>query len=467
MAPTSCPEIRGEANHEIPDQYLDPTRARRVLGWRPQFDHPTTASRARGRWYREFLADDALDERCVPRMRQGEPAGCSLARVDPARERAAVRRASSTIPTPAIRWTWPCARRVPSCSSPRRLPPAVLFADYAYLSSVSDTMLRHAQAYAERLLQRRALGANALVVEIGSNDGYLLQHFSQAGVAVLGIDPGSRRRRRRPNGAASRPASHFFGRDLADELAGEGIRADIVVANNVMAHVPEINEVIAGVVRLLKDDGVFVVETPYVRDLLDRLEFDTIYHEHVFYYSLTALRALLARHGLRVIDVERVSIHGGSIRVTAALSGGPNDAVLALLEEEAAWRPHDPDTYAAFAARVDALRIELSSLLRERKASGRRLAAYGAAAKGTTLLSVIGVGEDVLDFAVDRNPRKQGRYIPGTKVRIYPPEHLLEAMPDDVLLLTWNFSDEIMTQQAEYRRRGGHFIVPIPSPSIM
>jgi SAM-dependent methyltransferase len=344
--------------------------------------------------------------------------------------------------------------------------PTVLFADYAYLSSFSDTMLRHAQAYAERVLQSRALGANALVVEIGSNDGYLLRHFRQAGVAVLGIDPA-----RAAAAAAERAGvptrTAFFGRDLADQLVGEGIRPDVVVANNVMAHVPEINDVVTGVVRLLKDDGVFVIETPYVRDLLDRLEFDTIYHEHVFYYSLTALRALLARHGLRVIDVERVSIHGGSIRVTAAARGRPNDAVFAMMEEEAAWRPHDPETYAAFAARVDALRFELSGLLRERKASGRRLAAYGAAAKGTTLLSVIGVGEDVLDFAVDRNPRKQGRYMPGTKVRIYPPEHLLEAMPDDVLLLTWNFRDEIMTQQAEYRRRGGQFIVPIPSPSIM
>ncbi len=344
--------------------------------------------------------------------------------------------------------------------------PAVLFADYAYLSSFSDTMLRHAQAYAERVLQSRTLGANALVVEIGSNDGYLLRHFRQAGVAVLGIDPA-----RAAAAAAERAGvptrTAFFGRDLADQLVGEGIRADVVVANNVMAHVPEINDVVTGVVRLLKDDGVFVIETPYVRDLLDRLEFDTIYHEHVFYYSLTALRALLARHGLRVIDVERVSIHGGSIRVTAAARGRPNDAVFAMMEEEAAWRPHDPETYAAFAARVDALRFELSGLLRERKASGRRLAAYGAAAKGTTLLSVIGVGEDVLDFAVDRNPRKQGRYMPGTKVRIYPPEHLLEAMPDDVLLLTWNFRDEIMKQQAEYRRRGGQFIVPIPSPSVM
>jgi SAM-dependent methyltransferase len=344
--------------------------------------------------------------------------------------------------------------------------PAVLFADYAYLSSFSDTMLRHAQAYAERILQSRALGANALVVEIGSNDGYLLRHFRRAGVAVLGIDP-ARAAAEAAERAGVPTRTAFFGRALADQLAGEGIRADVVVANNVMAHVPAINEVITGVVRLLKDDGVFVVETPYVRDLLDRLEFDTIYHEHVFYYSLTSLRELLTRHGLCVIDVERVSIHGGSIRVTAAVKGRPNDAVLAMMEEEAAWRPHDPETYVAFAARVDALRFELSGLLRERKASGRRLAAYGAAAKGTTLLSVIGVGEDVLDFAVDRNPRKQGRYMPGTKVRIYPPEHLLEAMPDDVLLLTWNFRDEIMTQQAEYRRRGGQFIVPIPSPSVM
>ena len=304
------------------------------------------------------------------------------------------------------------------------------------------------------------------MVEIGSNDGYLLRHFRQAGVRYSDRPCARCRRGGERVGVPTRTA--FFGRRPRDQLSSaRAFRADVIVANNVMAHVPEINDVVRGVVRLLKDDGVFVIETPYVRDLMDRLEFETIYHEHVFYYSLTALRALLARHGLRVIDVERVSIHGGSIRVTAAARGRPNDAVFAMMEEEAAWRPHDPETYAAFAARVDALRFELSGLLRERKASGRRLAAYGAAAKGTTLLSVIGVGEDVLDFAVDRNPRKQGRYMPGTKVRIYPPEHLLEAMPDDVLLLTWNFRDEIMTQQAEYRRRGGRFIVPIPSPSVM
>jgi SAM-dependent methyltransferase len=348
------------------------------------------------------------------------------------------------------------------------VPPPVLFADYPYLTSYSDTMLRHAGALASALTARHALRPGSLVVEIGSNDGYLLQYFARAGVDVLGIDPAlpacavaSER------GVPTRAA--FFGSALADDLVREGLSARLIVANNVMAHMPDVNDVVAGCRRLLEPGGAVVVETPYVRDLLDRLEFDTIYHEHVFYYSLTALHELMARHGLSVVDVERIEPHGGSIRITAAAPGAgqPAPAVEALLAEEAAWGVRTPAPYRRFAERVDRAVIELRRFLLARKRAGRRLAAYGAAAKATTLLALLGIGDDVLDFVVDRNPRKQGRYLPGTRLPVRAPDYLLKAMPDDVLLLSWNLTDEILSQQAEYRRLGGRFIVPIPEVRVV
>jgi SAM-dependent methyltransferase len=346
--------------------------------------------------------------------------------------------------------------------------PSVLFGDYPYLSSYSDTMLRHAEALARLLTELHALRSSSLVVEIGSNDGYLLQYFRRAGIAVLGIDPA-------PAACAAAEALEvptrraFFGRSFADSLVErERIRADLIVANNVMAHVPDLNDLMSGIRTLLAPGGVFVMETPYVRELLERVEFDTIYHEHVFYYSLTALVGILARHGLAVVDVSRIPIHGGSLRVTASADGRPARAVVReLLDEEAVWGVRDLNTYREFGARVAALRTELRDFLVDRKRSGRRLAAYGAAAKGAMLLNVIGIGRDVLDFVVDRNPTKQGRYLPGTDLPIHAPERLLTDMPDEVLLLTWNFADEIVAQQAEYRRRGGRFIVPIPSPRVI
>jgi len=342
------------------------------------------------------------------------------------------------------------------------VPPAVLFKDYPYLSSFSDTMLRHAEMLAATLVHRYALDSDALVIEIGSNDGYLLQYLRSAGIRVLGIDP-ARAACARAESRSIPMREAFFGSALADALVREGLRPNAIVANNVMAHVPDLNDVVAGIARLLAPGGVFVMETPYVRDLMEGLEFDTIYHEHVFYYSFTAIDQMLVRHGLRPIDVARVPIHGGSLRVSAAVDAArASSAVAALLAEEAEWGVRELTTYRTFADRVSAVRVELREFLLARKKAGRRLAAYGAAAKGAMLLSTLGIGSEVLDFVVDRNPRKQGHYLPGTHVPISPPERLLSDMPDDVLLLAWNFADEIQAQQAEYRRRGGTFIVPIP-----
>jgi|KBSSwiStaDraftv2_1062776.scaffolds.fasta_scaffold171088_2 SAM-dependent methyltransferase len=345
-------------------------------------------------------------------------------------------------------------------------PPSVLFHDYPYLSSFSDTMLAHAREMASTLIQRFALDRQTLVVEIGSNDGYLLQHFAAADIPVLGVDPSEAAcLRAAALGIATRRV--FFGRAVADDLVRHGVRPRLLVANNVMAHVPDVNDVMAGVRRLLPADGILVIETPYIRDLIERLEFDTIYHEHMFYYSFTSLTALLERHGFAAIDVTRMPIHGGSIRVVAGSDSSAADAAHRLLEEEAEWGVGDLTTYSTFAARVDARRHELRDLLLTRKRSGRRLAAYGAAAKGVMLLNALDIGPDVLDFVVDRNPRKQGHRLGGSGLPIRPPEDLLVTMPDDVLLLTWNFCDEILEQQAEYRRRGGTFIIPLPEVRIV
>lgn len=346
------------------------------------------------------------------------------------------------------------------------VPPSEVFHDYPYLSSFSDTMIEHARDLSNTLIQRHALDDQTLVLEIGSNDGYLLQHFAAAGIPVLGVDPADAAcQRAEGRGIPTRRA--FFGSALAETLVREGVRPRVIVAVNVMAHVPDVNDVVAGVRRLLRPDGVFVIETPYIRDLLDGLEFDTIYHEHVFYYSLTALVALLARHGFAAIDVAHGPIHGGSICTTAAMGSSPSEAVHRLLKEEAEWGASQLGTYSTFAARVDARRTELTQLLLERKGAGRRLAAYGAAAKGVMLLNALNIGPDVFDFVVDRNPMKQGHRLPGSGLSIRPPDSLLAEMPDDVLLLTWNFSDEILAQQAEYRRRGGTFIIPLPEVRIV
>jgi SAM-dependent methyltransferase len=348
------------------------------------------------------------------------------------------------------------------------ISPELLFSEYPYFSSFSEAMVAHGRGIAERLYRQRQLGPDNLVVEIASNDGYLLQHFVKLGVPVLGIEPA------RNVAAVARErgiptVSEFFGAELAERLAADGHRADVVLANNVMAHVPDINGVLTGIKRILKPNGVFVMETPYVRDLIDQLEFDTIYHEHLFYYSLTALENVLRRNGLAAAAVETIPIHGGSLRVTAVHAGAEGDrpTVRALLDEEAAGGVATAAPYRHFAARVSALQQELRVLLDVLKREKKRIAAYGAAAKGSTLLNSLGIDSQMLDFVVDRSTYKQGRYFPGLHLPICSPARLLEAMPDYVLLLTWNFADEIIRQQAEYVSRGGKFIVPIPRPTVI
>jgi SAM-dependent methyltransferase len=347
--------------------------------------------------------------------------------------------------------------------------PELLFGEYAYFSSYSTTMLEHAAELVERLISERGLGRDSLAMEVASNDGYLLQHYVQAGVPALGIDPA-----RNVVGAAAERGVEticaFFGEELARELAAGGRRASVLHANNVLAHVPDVNGVVAGIAEVLAVEGIAVIETPYVRDLVERTEFDTVYHEHLFYYSLTALDRLFTRNGLRIVDVERLDIHGGSLRVFAVRADSAEEArpaVRELLDEEERLGISEPGYFEDFAARVETLRGELLAVLRDLKEQGHRIAAYGAAAKGATLLNAFGIGTGVLDFVADRSEHKQGLYMPGVRLPIVAPEHLLEEMPDEVLLLAWNFADEILEQQAEYRRRGGRFIVPIPQPQIV
>jgi hypothetical protein len=345
--------------------------------------------------------------------------------------------------------------------------PELLFGEYAYFSSFSDTMLQHAKQLVERMRHERSLNADSLAMEIASNDGYLLQFYHSAGIPVLGIEPA----RNIAEVARQRGIStvcEFFGVECARQLAESGRQAHVLHANNVLAHVADLNGFVAGIKTLLCDDGVAVLESPYLKDLLDNVEFDTIYHEHLCYYSLTALDELFRRHGLLVHEVERIAIHGGSLRlfVTHLGTEAPTSAVSQLLKEESGW-VSDPVVYRSFGERVNRLRDDLVKLLRQLKGEGHSIAAYGASAKGSTLLNYFGIGRDVLDYVVDRSSVKQGRYTPGTQLPILDPSRLLEEPPDYVLLLTWNFKEEILHQQAAYRAGGGKFIIPIPDVSVV
>jgi SAM-dependent methyltransferase len=347
-------------------------------------------------------------------------------------------------------------------------PPEAMFGEYLYFTSYSDHFVAHARAMAATLIERFQLGPRRRVLEIASNDGYLLQAFQAHGVPVLGVEPAR-------NVAAVATArgvptlTRFFGPEVVDEVVRDVGRAHVIVGNNVLAHVPAINGFLTAVGACLAPDGAAVFEFPYLGEFLERTAFDTIYHEHVFYYSLAALEGLASRARLEVFDVERQPVHGGSLRVYLQHAGarpiGP--AVARLRAEEAAAGLTGPERYAGFARDVARLCRELVALLRRLRGEGRRLAAYGAPAKGTILLNTCGIGPDLLEFTVDRSPHKQGRLVPGVRLPIRPVEDLLREMPDFTLLLPWNLTEEIVDQQAEYLRKGGAFIVPVPTPRVV
>jgi hypothetical protein len=359
----------------------------------------------------------------------------------------------------------------PACSLVQILEevaPERLFVDnYLYFSSFSESLLRHSREHAERLISERELDGRSLVVEVASNDGYLLRNFVARGVPVLGIDPA-------PHQATAAEAAgvptlqEFFGAELARRLVAGGKRADVLIANNVMAHTPTLNSFVEGISIVLADDGVATIENTYVRDLIDHCEFDTIYHEHFCYFSCTAVDRVMRRHGLVLNRVEYFpELQGGTLRWHVSRRPMVDLSARRFLDEEERSGLVRPEYYRAFGDRVATIGRELPALLRRLRASGKRIAAYGAAAKGSTLVNYAGIGTDLVDYVVDRNVHKHGLHMPGTHLPIRPVEALLEDQPDYVLLLAWNYRDEIAQQQAEYLARGGRFIVPVPEPRVV
>ncbi len=346
--------------------------------------------------------------------------------------------------------------------------PAYLFGHYKYLSSTSDAFVSHAARLVERLVDKWLPERRGLAVEVGSNDGYLLQHYRAAGIPVLGIEPAANiAALARERGIMTDIA--FFSRGVAKRLAGGGIRADILHANNVLAHVSDLRDFVGGIAALLKPDGVAVIETPYLCDLIDGLEFDTIYHEHQCYFALSPLVGLFASENLSIIDVERIAIHGGSLRLFAqqGTQRPVSERVAALIKEEEEWGLSAPERYERFADDVRAYRPRLRDFLVQLRTQGYSLAGYGAAAKGAVLLNYCGIGHETIDFVVDRSPIKQGLALPGVRIPILAPGELVRRRPDYLLLLAWNFADEIIRQQSDYARLGGRFVVPFPTPHII
>ncbi len=359
----------------------------------------------------------------------------------------------------------------PGCSLVQILQevsPEALFVDNNhYFSSFSEGLLRHCREHALALIESRGLDSGSLVVEVASNDGYLLKNFVERGIPVLGIDPGP------PQADAAiaigvPTLKEFFDADVARRLRAEGKVADVIIANNVMAHTPTLNSFMEGLSVLLADDGVATIENTYVKDLIDHCEFDTVYHEHFSYFSCTAVDALARRHGLFLNHVEHFpALQGGTLRWHLGRREDVQASVRGFLEDERARGLTAFEYYREFGARVERIRADLRGLLGRLRQEGKSIAAYGAAAKGSTLLNYTGVDGELIDFVVDRNVHKHGRYMPGVHIEISPPERLLEDQPDYVLLVAWNYRDEVLRQQQEYLRRGGRFIVPIPVPEIL
>jgi SAM-dependent methyltransferase len=345
-----------------------------------------------------------------------------------------------------------------------------IFSEYAYFSSYSDSWVAHARAYVDGAVERFEIGADNLVMEIASNDGYLLQHVVARGIPVLGIEPAA-------NVAAVAQDRgidtivRFFGRELAAQLVAEGRRADLLVANNVMAHVPDLNDFVGGMARVLAPHGVVTIEVPHLMRLIDGNQFDTIYHEHFSYFSFLAAQRVLAAHGLEVFDVAELASHGGSLRLYAQLEATGRrpvqDRVRDLADRERALGYDTLQAHLSFADRVMETKWGLLDFLISVRRDGKRVAGYGAPGKGNTLLNYCGVRSDLLDFTVDRNPYKQGMFLPGTHIPIRPPEALEEERPDYILILPWNLKHEIVAQLAGARAWGARFVVPIPRVEVL
>jgi len=347
------------------------------------------------------------------------------------------------------------------------IPPDILYRrDFPYFSASSPALLKHSAEHAEELVRNYELGPFSFVVEVASNDGYLLRNFVDRGIGCLGIDPADG-----PVAAAKAigvPTIHdFFGSRCADRLASEGKLADVVIANNVVAHVDDINDFVAGFARVLKPTGVAVFECAYALDMIQHCEFDTILHEHVFYHTLHGLTPLFERHGLYLNDVKRLPVHGGSLRLTVSRSPARSVELDALFAHEAALGLDKEWFYKDFAHRVRVLRDSLAGLLVSERAKGKRIACYGAAAKGATMVNYLDLGEGFFEFVADASAYKQGKYMPGQRIPIRHPDQLVAHQPDYVLLLAWNFAGEVMRQQSTYRERGGSFIIPVPEPHIV
>ncbi len=340
---------------------------------------------------------------------------------------------------------------------------------YTYFSSFSKSWVEHARRYAEMMIERFKLGAQSRVIEVASNDGYLLQHFKARGVPVLGIDPAANCAEVAERERGIPTLVRFFGRKTAEEVAASG-KADVIAGNNVLAHVPDINDFVGGLKILLKDTGVITIEFPHLLKLIEASYFDTIYHEHYSYLSLLAVERLFARHGLTVFDLEELPTHGGSLRIFAGHQGTtpePSERLKSFRAREAAAGLDDLASYQSFAAKVRHAKRELLACLIGLKEKGASIVAYGAAAKGNTLLNYCGIRGDFIDYAVDASPHKQGLLLPGTGILVYAPERIFETKPDYVLILPWNLKDEIIAQMEGIRAWGGKFIIPLPQPMVI
>jgi SAM-dependent methyltransferase len=348
------------------------------------------------------------------------------------------------------------------------VPPEAMFVDYSYFSSFSDTWLTHCAELADAMVERLGLGGGSRVVEVGSNDGALQGCFAALGIGALGVEPaGNVARAALARGLSTEIA--FFGERTARRLAADGWSADLVVATNVLAHVPDINDFVAGLRHLLKPDGRLVVEFPHLLNLIGEVQFDTIYHEHFTYLSLLSVRTIFERHGLSLVDVERQPVHGGSLRVFAAPTDSAEierDSVRSMIKEEVAAGLDRSAGYDGFQGRVDEMRDTLAAFLARSRRDGRSIVGYGAAAKGATLLNHLGATSAEMAFVVDRNPAKQGLLLPGSHIPVRPVEALIEAKPDYVMILPWNLRDEVIRQLPQVASWGGRFVTPLPRLEI-